>query len=189
MAPYSSHTDQQLVELLKNSDEGAFKEIYDRYWDKLYSTALHRMGLEQEAKEVVQDVFYKLWRKRGHLQLHYSLATYLATAVKYEVINRFAAKSRELRYRTRVAEEFADFQPGGIQEDLEFAELEQQLALLVRALPEKCRIAFRLSREAGLSQKQIAEEMGIAEKTVEAHISQALRRLRVALRLFFQLFF
>ena len=68
-------------------------------------------------------------------------------------------------------------------------ELQAQLAGQVKALPEKCRIIFQLSREKGYSQKEIAAELGIAEKTVEAHLANALRKLRVGLSHLFTLFF
>jgi RNA polymerase sigma-70 factor (ECF subfamily) len=67
---------------------------------------------------------------------------------------------------------------------LEFEELKDRLLLFVAELPEKCRLAYRLSRDAGYSQKRIAEEMGISEKTVEAHLSKALKTLRTRLSQF-----
>ena len=64
---------------------------------------------------------------------------------------------------------------------LEFEELKSRLELLVSNLPEKCRLVYKMSRENGMSQKQIAEEFCISEKTVEAHIGKALKVLRTGL--------
>ena len=73
-------------------------------------------------------------------------------------------------------------------QQLQARELHTELFTLVKALPEKCRIVFQLSRDKGYTQKQIASELGIAEKTVEAHLSAALRKLRIGLSHLFTFF-
>jgi RNA polymerase sigma-70 factor (ECF subfamily) len=174
---YADHTDEQLVYLLRGSDEAAFTEIYRRYWDKLYVAATHRLCDGVEAKEVVQDIFYNLWKKRASLRLTHALSTYLAAAVKFEVINRLARDERKRRYlkdtagRLSIAENLT-------QQQIDFDMLREQLSALVKALPEKCRLVYRLHREAGYSKEEIAEELGIASKTVEAHLSTAIRKIR-----------
>lgn len=186
MPLYKTYLDEQLVLLLKDSNDAAFTEIYHRYWDRLFAVAMHRLDNMEEARELVQDIFYNLWKKRHSLELAYTLNTYLATAVKYEVLNRLATKSRQERYRTHASrhwqEAFSD-----TENQLQFHELQAQLAVLVRGLPEKCRIVFQLSRDKGYSQRKIATELGIAEKTVEAHLSAALRKLRAGLSHLFTL--
>ncbi len=177
---YKTYQDEQLLPLLRDSNEGAFTEIYQRYWDKLLVTAMHRLGNMDEAREVVQDVFFNLWKRRDTLRLDYSLNTYLAVAVKYEVLNRLAVKHRQQRYRLHLARNWEEATPD-TENLLSFNELQKQLAPLVKALPEKCRIIFQMSREKGYPRKKIASELGIAEKTVEAHLSTALRKLRSGL--------
>jgi RNA polymerase sigma-70 factor (family 1) len=183
---YNTYQDEQLLLLLKDDSEGAFTEIYHRYWDKLYIVAMHRLDDMEEARELVQDIFYNLWKKRGVLQLDHSLNTYLATAVKYEVINRYASRYRLQRYQKYASGQWQEA-ISDTQNQLQFNELKEQLATLVRGLPEKCRIVFELSRDKGYSQKKIAAELGIAEKTVEAHLSSALRKLRTGLSHLFTL--
>ena len=68
---------------------------------------------------------------------------------------------------------------------LEFQEVSAKLEVLIAALPEKCRLVFKLSREQGLTQKQIAKELSISENTVEAHIGKAIRSLKAGLKSFF----
>jgi RNA polymerase sigma-70 factor (ECF subfamily) len=177
-----------LLPLLRESDEGAFTEIYHRYWDKLLVTAMHRLGNMDEAREVVQDVFFNVWKRRDTLRLDYSLNTYLSVAVKYEVLNRLAVKNRQQRYQLHMAHHWQEASPD-TENLLSFNELQEQLASLIKALPEKCRIIFQLSREKGYPRKKIASELGIAEKTVEAHLSSAIRKLRNGLGHLFTFFF
>ncbi|MHA4810955.1 RNA polymerase sigma-70 factor [Flavitalea flava] len=186
MALFKTYQDEELVILLKGSNDAAFTEIYYRYWDRLFVVAMHRLDNAEEARELVQDIFYNLWKKRHSLQLEYTLNTYLATAVKYEVLNRLASKNRQQRYRNYAS---LNWQEAALdtENQLQFNELQQQLASLVKELPEKCRIVFQLSRDKGYPQKKIAAELGIAEKTVEAHLSLALRKLRAGLSHFFAL--
>ena len=183
-----AYHDNQLLLLLKSDDEAAFTEIYHRYWQKLFIVAMHRLANAEEAREIVQDIFCNLWKRRQSLQLDHSLNTYLSTAVKYEVINRLARHHRQQRLHNQLSKEWLEASKD-TENQLQFNELQDQLAALVRTLPEKCRIIFQLSREKGYSQKKIASELGIAEKTVEAHLANALRKLRVGLSHLFTFFF
>jgi RNA polymerase sigma-70 factor (ECF subfamily) len=82
----SSHNEQGLLLLLHNNNEAAFTEIYNRFWYKLFCIAVNKLKNLNEAEELVQDIFVALWTRR-HLQEIESLEAYLATAVKYKVIN------------------------------------------------------------------------------------------------------
>lgn len=177
MFNYESCTDAELIDLLRNEDQAAFAEIYRRFWDKILTVALHRLNNQAEAEEVVQDVFFSLWKRRETLEVQYSLNTYLSTAAKYQVISR-----QRKRY-------VAEKKNGGIDYDKEYGidstqlwfsekELRHQLEYHIEQLPDKCRIIFRMSREQYKSYAEIAQEMGVSEKTVEAHITRALKVLR-----------
>lgn len=184
----TAHPDEQLLLLLKSDDEAAFTEIYHRYWQRLFVVAMHRLANTEEARELVQDIFCSLWKRRHSLQLDYSLNTYLSAAVKYEVINRLAVKDRQQRFQNQLSQHWREA-TADTENQLQFNELQDHLASLVKALPEKCRIVFQLSRDKGYSQRMIASELGIAEKTVEAHLSRALRKLRTGLSHLFFIFF
>jgi len=181
------NTDQELLQLLRQDDERAFTTIYQRYWDRMLVTAMHRLGNLEEAREIVQDIFCGLWKRRASLAIDCSLNTYLASAVKYEVFRRFAAQSRQQRYQQQAIQDWQEAANDTLDQ-LKANELRSQLDALVKNLPEKCRIVYRLSREKGYSQKQIAAELQIAEKTVEAHLSSALRKLRLGLSHLFTFF-
>ncbi|MFB2120788.1 RNA polymerase sigma-70 factor [Parapedobacter sp. 2B3] len=179
MPNYDSALDEDLLLLLKSNDEAAFTALYNRYWKKLFVMAGYRMGNLEEAEEIVQDIFAALWNRRHTLELATDLAKYLAVSVKYRVIKTLDRHYREQRYiDSVVCKEQVDH---STEEKLSFDELSEELAKYVSQLPERCQLVFRLSREEGLSQKQIAENLQISEKTVEAHLAKAFKTLRIKL--------
>ncbi|SMC53583.1 RNA polymerase sigma-70 factor [Pedobacter nyackensis] len=182
MGPYKNFTDVELVATLKTDDKTAFAEIYDRYWDKLFSIAGHKLDQLEDAEEVVQNIFISLWNRRATLNITSTLNSYLAVSVKYRVI-----KVLEKQYHQRKYADSLGKQQGlddSTQEWLEFTELKAQLERLVRELPDKCQLVYRMSREDGFSQKEIAGKLDISEKTVEAHLGKAIKTIRAGLNTF-----
>jgi len=177
MQNLSSLADTHLAELLKEGNELAFREIYVRYWDKLYIIACKRLDNPIDAEEVVQDIFCNLWRKRSDFILTKGFSHYFAVAVKFEVINQLAKRARKTRYEKEVHASFTELDHSTLHA-LSFNELKAELHRSVEALPEKCRLVFRLKYEKDYSQKQIAKELHISEKTVEAHLLKARKALR-----------
>jgi RNA polymerase sigma-70 factor (ECF subfamily) len=175
-------SDGELLDLLKSGDHAAFTLIYNRYWDKLYAVAYNRLADEHEAEEAVQNIFLDLWKRKETLELTHRLATYLSVAIKYHVFTRLAQLRRE-KLRTEQLKIGAVEGVETTAEWLSERELKKRLGECVNNLPEKCRIVFLLSREQHLSNKQIGEELGISEKTVEGHITKALTTLKGSLSL------
>lgn len=177
---YVSFSDIELLDLIRLGDKMAFSEIYGRYWKKVFTVASNKIGQLEEAEEIVQDIFISLWDRRESIIITTTLNAYLAVSVKYRVIKILAKRSLYNKY--------ADYNlnvvpilSNSTEDWLEFEELKSRLELLVSNLPEKCRLVYKMSRENGMSQKQIAEEFCISEKTVEAHIGKALKVLRTGL--------
>src|SRR5579875_2314863 len=172
--------DKELLYRLQKGEEAAFTEIYNRYWKQLFAVAAHKINDLSEAEEVVQDIFLDIWKRRAQLSVTSCLSAYLSVCVKYKVINRLARKHRAAAY-TAYASRSLDAADHTTENWLQFAELEKLLWKETGRLPQKCRLVFQLSREKGLSQKQIALELRISEKTVESHLAKALRILRTSL--------
>lgn len=185
MAAYSTYTDNELVELIKTDNQHAFTEIYNRFWDKLLAVALNRLENLEEAEECVHDVFLKLWRLRQKLELKYSLSTYLAAAIRYRSYDLMAGQYRKQRQATQdlagVNTDIADAHLADAH--LLEQELMDMIAQSVRQLPDKCRVVYQMSREQGLSNKQIAAELNVSEKAVEAHLSRAFKGIKSNLAL------
>jgi len=172
--------EKELLHRLHRGDDKAFTEIYDRYWKKLFYIAAHKLQNLAEAEEVVQDIFLELWKRRTELNITTSLSSYLAVCVKYKVINVLAKRILQLRYRTYNLHHL-HLSDRSTEQVIQFEALKEQLVKETAKLPEKCRLVFQLSREEGYSHKQISAKLGISEKTVESHLSKALRSLRTGL--------
>lgn len=170
--------DQQLVDSLNRGDESSIAEIYDRYWLKLLSIAYNQTKDKAAAEEVVQEVLINLWDRRNKVKID-SLPNYLATAVKYSVLNNIQREKR----RSVIAEEIYAPSTKSFDEEEIFARfLQDYINGIVETLPEKCRLVFKHSREQGKNIPQIAKELNIAEKTVEAHLTKALKTIRHTLK-------
>jgi RNA polymerase sigma-70 factor (ECF subfamily) len=181
MDPFPHNTDENgLLNRLNNSDEAAFTEIYNLYWKRLFFLAAQKLQNLSEAEEIVQDIFLDLWKRRKVFDISVGLSAYLSVCVKYKVINLLARRNQHLRY-SQHAFSLSTIADLSTQHTLQFEELQEQLIKETAKLPEKCRMVFQLSREQGYSQKQIAEQLKISEKTVESHISRALHSLRTGL--------
>ena len=188
MDSFAHWTDEkELLRLLQNSDEAAFTHIYNLYWKKCFFSAAQKLQNLSEAEEIVQDIFLDIWKRREELTISTCLSSYLSVSVKYKVINFLAKRNLQSRYRKH-ASATNDLSDSSTEYNLQLEDLREQLAKETAKLPEKCRMVFQMSREAGFSQKQIAKKLNISEKTVESHLSRALRSLRTGLGQFMTIF-
>jgi RNA polymerase sigma-70 factor (family 1) len=172
-----AYSDEKLLTLVKVGDHEAFTEIYHRYWKTLLAVAANKTGDIDEAEEIVQNIFVTIWNRRSELEIRTSLKSYLSVSVKYQVMKVLARQNVEAEDLVENPA-FRSFQEEASYSILEFEELQEQLSELVATLPEKCQLVFKLSRDAGYTHKEIASELGISEKTVEAHLGKALKVLR-----------
>lgn len=183
---YYLYDDENLLSLLKQDDELAYTELYNRYWERMVTFAYLKLQSGADAKEVVQDVFLDMWNRRSNLQTPGNFHAYIAGSVKYKIFTLLAKRKKELsnyqKLQTRLASR-------STEEWLSYDQLREDLEKAVLQLPEKCRLVFKLSRESGLSTSEIASRLQISPKTVENHLTKALFRLRKALRLFFDFLF
>lgn len=175
-------SDHELLGLLAADDRLAFTELYNRYWDKAFAVAMHRVADEDIAVEIVQDIFVSLWQRRADLQIKNGVATYLSSAIKYKVINHLASQYRQQQHLANMAN-LAPLGTDSTNDWLDAKELGKLLEEAINQLPPKCKLVFLMSREENKTYAAIADELGIAEKTVEAHLSKALSSLRQSLKI------
>lgn len=182
MVDYRTYADAELAAQLKADDRQAFTEIYERFQGLMYVYARKISQNKDEAEDLVQEVFISLWDKRHTLQLHSSLRFYLYSAVRYRFINLLDHK----RVRTTYAASFQGFIDRGeeqIDQYIREKEFKTLIEKEVALLPEKMREVFVLSRQQGLSNKEIAQRLNITEKTARNQVNNALKNLRVKLGL------
>jgi len=180
-------TDVQLLELLKIDRMDAFDELYDRYWKKLYIFAYKRVRSKDVAEEIVQEFLTNFWTKRSSLGIKSSFEGYIFTSVRNLVINFFAREARRDAY-CQIHLRYNHDVDTSTEENIYAKDLYSNLQKELSYLPSKCRSVFELSRKEHKSNKEIAEELGISVKTVESHLTKAIKRLRFNLNSFFLLF-
>lgn len=177
MASYSFYTDNDLVDLLKSGNKDAFNEIYKRYWPLLYRHARSMLRDDEDATDVVQEIFTVLWAKSAELNQMNSLKAYLYTSVRNKIIdslNRDKVKSNYLLSLQHFAENGHCYTDEMVLEKELIRIIDEEIA----QLPAKMRRVFEMSRKSHLSYKQIAEEAEISEETVKTQIHKALKILR-----------
>lgn len=176
-----TENDRDILDYLFQGDTRALNLLMERYYTGLCRFAVKHIRNEQEAEELVQDILVSLWDKRQILPAITSLPAYLYKAVKNRAINYLRAemKKPEFEYDTsQVSVPVA----AAVLEDMNVNELEKLVAIAIQKLPERCRIIFDLSRNAGLTYREIADELSISQKTVETQMTIALTRLKEYLK-------
>jgi len=170
--------DVQLIHRLKQDDETALSVIYKNYWQPLYVSAYHVIKDKQICEDIIQELFIKLWNKRHEIEITVSLKAYLYASIRYEVY-------RQIRMGAIRGDIYDDLleriHTPAVYGNIEYKELIAQISSIINKLPEKCREVYKLSREENLSHKQIAAQLNISTKTVENHLTKALRQLRTSL--------
>lgn len=170
--------EQKEIALLRQGDRKAFEQLYLQYWAKVYHFAGLFISDPMEQEDIVQQVFLRLWDIRTRLDASRGLDGLLFILTRNHVLHHLRKQGREESLNQLLQESGED------TSDLEAKDLQQYIDVLVAGLPARRREAFLLSREEGLSYKEIAARMGISEKGVERHISLALQYLKENLPLF-----
>jgi RNA polymerase sigma-70 factor (family 1) len=174
-----NHSDQELVRLIRCRDRRAFNIVYQRHWLRLYRTACKIVHEESVAEDVIQDTFVALWEK-GCFQEILNLEAYLYQVVKLQCLMHLRSGHITKKHLDHFAA-MATAQVTEEEEEYAAKQLEELLQESINNLPEKCREVYYLSRVEDLPNKMIAERLHISTKTVENHITKALRHLRVSL--------
>lgn len=174
------HSDEHLLTLIASDDNRAFKELFDRYWEKAYSIAFSKLKSREVAEEITLDVFVSFWQRRHDFSVE-DFFSYLAVAVKYRV---FTYIKRELAQQKHF-ETLTDLAPARETETitpLEYDDLIRAIEQGVQTLPEKTQHVFRLNRLEGRSVSEIADLLNLSEKAIQYHITRSVKELRVYLR-------
>lgn len=177
MTNYSKYPDDELVALLKQNDQAAFTEIYDRYYAPLF-THVNKMVMDEDlSQDILQEVFIWIFEKAISLEISSSLKTYLYTAVRYKVFDAIKHNKVRTDYVTDIAA-YSDDAVYNADERLRLAELVSIIDKEIELMPPKMKEIFNLSRKRHLSHKEIADLLGVSEHTVRTQIQRALKILR-----------
>lgn len=166
-----------VVTYLQEGDESAFKWLYDNFRPQVFHTALQYLKSSELAKEVVQDVFLKIWTDRNQIGHVLSIKAWIYTLSKNHILNRLKRIAIESRAKEYFVSSFEE-------EDLttlhhvEHHEYHNLLKEAIHALPDQQRRVFELARFEKLTYEAIAKELEISPMTVKTHMARALANLR-----------
>ena len=169
--------DLAVFKKIKEGDVGTFEKIFRQYYTSLCTYASSITGRNDIAEEIVQDVFYNIWKERAHIQMLRSIKNYLFGAVRNHSLRYHEHVVVQQQYQERVLRNDLETDPSP-QELLEYKELENVITTLLNKLPERRRQIFLMHRIDGKKQKDIAQIFSISIKTVEAEMSKANQVLR-----------
>jgi RNA polymerase sigma-70 factor (ECF subfamily) len=162
------------------NDHHLLEQYFHEYFEVLHRYAYTLLKDNDDAKDVVQSVFTQLWQKREALTIRQSARAYLYAATHNHCLNRIKSEKIRQNHHSRFAAN-EDYTTTGEQEQLTLKDLKKEVLSAMDAIPEKCREIFYKSRFEEKSYQEIAKELGISVKTVEAQMGKALRILRTTL--------
>ena len=160
---------------VKRRDKEAFRSLYEHYFAKMVLFAESYLYDEEEAKDLVQDLFFCLWDHAPLLEISTSIKAYLFTSVRNRCLNVLRDRKIRDEYNNKLfeAQLFSDTEDVVLDE-----EVQQRLQKALDALPEKCREIILSKVIEKKKNKEIAEQLNIAETTVKTQVQRAYRMLR-----------
>ena len=173
----------ELVERIKNDDESAFIEVYDLFWKRLFNFGYNKLGKKEVVEGIVQEVFIDFWAKRGKLEIHTSLSSYLFTAINYRIINQYKSQSIRDKYSEKEKSKGEQISSSA-EERVLYNDLKSNIKKIVSGFPPQRQKVYQLRFNKGLSYIEIAQILEISVSTVEKHLIRALKDLRISLKEF-----
>ncbi len=172
--------EEELVRGIKRQDKDVFKYLYDFLFQRLFLYARSYLENEQEAKDIVQELFFTLWEKNEKINFPTTISAYLFKAVHNNCIQVLRHKtiekkhSEHSRIKLQEAEIIYHNSSDHIFSTINLQEIQETFRQALLQMPEKTREIFLLSRQLGNKNKEIASSLNISIKTVEYHLSNAL---------------
>lgn len=169
-----------LVEKMKTGDRESFNKLFRRYYSPLVRFGVRYVADGDQAAEIVQDLFVKLWTNREKLSISTSFESYMLRAVRNASITYINKERVHDEVNERIYTDDSDANDPSVT--LQSNNLETSYREILANMPEKRREVFMASRFDGLKYAEIADKMGLSQKTVEAHMSAAIKQLKEGLK-------
>lgn len=167
-------------------DDQAFEQLFKTHFKALHAYANVILKDEDDAEEIVQNMFLKFWEKRDLLNVQTSLKAYLYKCVYHDSLNFLKHQHIKTKYQDFAIHTMNAAHPPASSK-VEITELENSIGLALNELPEQCRTIFQMSRFEELKYREIADRLGLSVKTIENQMGKALRILRLELADFLSL--
>ena len=165
---------------MKAGDRESFNQVFRRYYSPMVRFCVRYVADSDLASEIVQDLFVKLWSNREKISFNTSFESYMLTSVRNSALTYINKERSHAEANLRVFSEESDNTDPS--ETLQSNNLEESYRKILKDMPEKRREVFLASRYDGLKYSEIAEKLGISQKTVEAQMSAAIKQLKDGLK-------
>lgn len=176
--------ENELVIRLKNGDHDAFEKLYNKYWGQVYNFCRLYMKSMGDTKEIVQQVFVKIWEAKSLMREDDNFKGFLFVITRNLIFNTNKKTFNENFYKFSVLSAFSSEPEYEIEEEIAATQLKEYIYQLIDTLPPRQREVLLLSRDSHMSYKEIATQLGISERTVENHIAKAIKYLKQNLMFF-----
>jgi RNA polymerase sigma-70 factor (ECF subfamily) len=173
----TNKTDTFYLSALKNDDVKAFDKLFSTYGKRLYHFAYGYLKSKEDAEGVVQEVFLRIWRNRKQLKPELSFKAYLFKIAYHHILELFEQMNRRRAYCHELIEEALPFNEDATDR-LNYQLLLEKVELLIQKLPARQKEILLKRKKEGIPVKDIAVELGISPKTVENHLTEALKNLK-----------
>lgn len=168
------------IEKMKAGDRESFNQVFRRYYSPMVRFCIRYVADSDIASEIVQDLFVKLWSNREKISFNTSFESYMMTSVRNSALTYINKERSHAEANLRIYSEESDNTDPS--ETLQSNNLEESYRKILKDMPEKRREVFLASRYDGLKYSEIAEKLGISQKTVEAQMSAAIKQLKDGLK-------
>lgn len=173
--------EKETILALKVGEHQAFVCLYNEYWSQVYDFCRLYVSAIADAEEIVQDVFVKLWETRHLLKEDENIKGFLFIVTRNIIFNRTKKKVNEDIFKTSILVAYGNewyYNSSSVEEEYCASQLKAFIDRLINSLPAQQKRCFLLSREEELTYREIAERLGISQKTVEIHMNKALKFLK-----------
>lgn len=172
----ATETNEQLLEKLRLGNTAAFQELYVRMRSKVIGFSFKFLRSQEEAKELTQEVFVKLWENREKIEPSKSIESLLFVMVRYSMLDAWKRKLRHDNFLE--TQKRAEIHHDSTAQYIDYQECHAILTRSIETLPQQAQKVYRLSREEGLSHQEIADQLQISTNTVSNHIKKSMRQIR-----------
>ena len=170
-------SEKTLLSALKNGDVKAFDKLFADYGKRLYHFAYGYLKSREDTEGLVQEVFLKIWKNRDNLNPDLSFKAYLFKIAYHFILEFFEKSNRQRAYQHRLLEEAIEFTDEN-DERLNYQMLLEKVESLIQKLPSRQKEILLKRKKEGIPVKEIAEQLGISSKTVENHLTEAIKNLK-----------
>lgn len=173
-----SKSNNELLLLIQKDDKIAFYNLYERYCRRLHGFVLRYIKQKEDAEEIVQEVFVKIWESRNKIDAYSSFESFLFTVAYNTTISLLRKRTNEKKYLEHIKSLQQPSNSPDLIDEIHFNELNDRVQSLLNELTPRQKEIFQLSREEGLTQAEIAKKLDISVNTVKKHMGNTLAFLK-----------